>query len=125
MYLTVFLAPEILTKEHDIVIPLEHAYHLIMPCQTIGYPKPFIQWVLDDNVILNAKSPELRGKNCLIELFPPKYLQSSYKVYDNGSLFFNNPYCKDHGEYKNFTCIATSFLGRDTKSHMVTIGNSK
>ena len=125
---SVFLAPKILTNESKVAISSVFKFVHTFPCETIGYPRPFIQWIFDGNVRLNVTSPALPGIICwtfIPERSSLKKVQSSYKVYENGSLIFYNPYCGADREYENFTCVATSFLGRDTKSHAFLIRESK
>jgi hypothetical protein len=104
-------------------LPLQNVPYVRVPCKTEGYPRPFIQWTLDNKVTLNASTPKIDGLTCLISL--GKTLLSTYKVYENGSLRINNPYCVELAKYKSFTCVATSFLGRDTKSHKFSTGKCK
>ncbi|CAB4019790.1 twitchin-like isoform X2, partial [Paramuricea clavata] len=44
------------------------------------------------------------------------------RVYENGSLLIDNPYCAEQVPHENFTCVASSFLGVDTQSHAFSIG---
>jgi hypothetical protein len=106
----------------DVAIPAEQVDHVWIPCQTIGYPRPFIKWMFD-KVTINATSRKLDGSPCLTGQLG--IVVSSYKVYENGSLLIDNPYCKGHVPYDNFTCVALSFLGVDTQSHAFSIGACK
>ena len=109
-------------------MPSETADHIWVPCRTVGYPKPFIQWVLvsdgDIKATLNTSSPKFHGKvKCLANI--GEIVIASYKVYENGSLRIGDPYCEAQAEYENLTCIATSILGQDTKSHEFSLGKCK
>jgi hypothetical protein len=97
--------------------------HVWVPCQTEGYPKPFIQWILNTSVTLNATSPKFESLGCVIHFGKTHIL--SYKVYENDSLLIVNPVCEKQIEYTNLTCVATSILGRDTKSHEFSVGKCK
>ncbi len=129
---SVFLAPKILTNENKVATRSLSKFAHTFPCETIGYPRPFIQWILDGNVTLNVTSPVHPGIICwtfTAETSSLTKVQSSYKVYENGSLVIYNPHCRANREYEKFTCVATSFLGRDTKTHAfcedTCIGDSK
>jgi hypothetical protein len=105
----------------DIAIPSGLVDYVWIPCQTLGYPRPLIEWVFE-NVRINARSPKLDGEECFTSV---GLLLSSYKVYENGSLLIDNPYCAEQVPHENFTCVASSFLGVDTQSHAFSIGKCK
>jgi hypothetical protein len=107
----------------DIARPRGMLHPAVIPCQTLGYPRPFIEWVFE-NVRINATSRKLDGIECVIIKNFEKVL-SSYKVYENGSLLIYNPYCVEQVPYENFTCVASSFLGVDTQSHAFSVGKCK
>ena len=120
LFLVRFLkAPTILTKEYHIP-RLQGVASVLVPCEAEGYPRPFIQWMFDNKITLNSSVPKMDGLKCQISL--GKTLLSTYKVYENGTLYINNPYCVEIAKYRSLSCEASSFLGRDTKSHKFSVG---
>ena len=119
-----FLVPKILTKQSNVVLAERSHRRYWFDCETTGYPKPFIEWVFG-NVTLNATSGEFIGVEVLKSPNPLNAITSTYQVFDNGSLLIRNPYFKEHFQYDNFTCVASSVLGVDRKSHSFAIGTCK
>ena len=119
-----FLVPKILTKQSNVVLAERSHRRYWFDCETIGYPKPFIEWVFG-NVTLNATSGKFVDAIVIVSLDPFNSITSSYQVFENGSLLIRNPYLVNHFKYDNFTCVASSVLGVDRKSHSFAIGTCK
>ena len=115
------IAPKILTLAFDVAIPEIHVDHVRIPCQTIGYPRPFVNWIFG-TITLNVISGVLRGVKILDE---SGIVESSFEVFENGTLLINNPLYGEHVPYDNFTCIASSFLGEDKVLHKFSVGACK
>ena len=124
-YLSVFLVPKILTKQRNVVLAEKSHRRYWFDCETTGYPRPFIEWVFGKKT-LNATSGEIIGVMELISLHPTvNIITSSYEVFKNGSLLIRNPYLVNHFQYDIFTCVASSILGEDRKSHSFAIEPGK
>ena len=108
----------ILTRNFAIEIQARLVDHIWIPCQVLGYPQPSVQWVFGLEK-LTASRPRVRD----VKLFTIDregnniFIESSYEMFANGSLLIDNPYEPENIVYDNFTCVASSFLGKDTKTH--------
>ena len=119
-----FLVPKILTEQRKVVLAERSHRRFWFDCETTGYPRPFIEWVFGE-VTLNVTSGEFNDVKIIVSLNPLKEITCSYEVYENGSLLIRNPYLMNHLEYNNFTCVASSALGEDAKSHSIAIEAGK
>ena len=120
-----FLVPKILTKQRNVVLAERSHRRYWFDCETTGYPRPFIEWVFG-KVTLDATSGELIGVTEFISSYPTvNTITSSYEVFENGSLLIRNPYFVRLILYDNFTCVASSVLGADRKSHSFAIEPGK
>lgn len=118
-----FLVPKIVTKQRNVVLSERSHRRYWFDCKTIGYPRPFIEWVFGP-ITLNATSGEHKGA-IKISLETSNQISTSYKVFGNGSLLIRNPYLEYGFQYDSFTCVASSVLGEDRKSHSFAIGVRK
>lgn len=122
-YLSIFLVPKILTKQRNVVLPERSHRRYWFDCKIIGYPRPLIEWVFG-KVTLKVTSGEFIGVTIIISLEPFNLITSSYEVFENRSLLIRNPYLVQHVQYDSFTCVASSVLGVDRKSHSFAIGRA-
>ena len=116
------LAPKILTAQQDIAVPvpsLDKDHRIMISCRTIGYPKPFINWVFDDMKLNSTRGP-LVGRDDL-----QGFIIYTYQVFENGSLLIFHPKFIENIEHSNFTCVASSFVGEDRQSHFLFVGGGK
>ena len=88
-------------------------YHnILFACAAIGYPRPEIEWLKDDSVLINNTSNIAihdEQKNC-----------ESIKCTVYSYLWILNATMNDVGSY---TCNATNFAGYDSSTAQLTLGN--
>ncbi|XP_028404351.1 uncharacterized protein LOC114526994 [Dendronephthya gigantea] len=121
--IVLYKAPKITTEAFDVtLISIKEGdphRDVIFPCKTIGYPRPFINWVFGE-VTLNFTSGGISGPTTLIHNF--NKVTTFFRVFKNGTLRINNANYENSVPYNNFTCVASSFIGVDRVSHVFLIG---